>query len=103
MKCRICDSDEHFAAKCPQGKGSGKGSGKSGFINFAGGAIHSDGGSTPDVAVSSDFAPPWATHFAPSFMASAQGEDTSNLTMDQVERPWHHTASAITHYPQGLA
>ena len=24
VKCRVCDSDEHFAAKCPQGKGKGK-------------------------------------------------------------------------------
>ena len=27
MTCRICNSEEHFAARCPQGKGGGKGSG----------------------------------------------------------------------------
>ncbi len=25
MKCRVCDSEEHFAANCPQSKGKGKG------------------------------------------------------------------------------
>ena len=31
MRCRICDSDEHFAARCPQNTGGkGKGSGKFG-------------------------------------------------------------------------
>ena len=25
MTCRVCSSDEHFAARCPQGKGGGKG------------------------------------------------------------------------------
>eukprot|EP00969_Alexandrium_andersonii_P340856 15065974-Alexandrium_andersonii.AAC.1 len=27
MKCRVCNSEEHFARDCPQGKGSGKGGG----------------------------------------------------------------------------
>eukprot|EP00969_Alexandrium_andersonii_P096952 4280094-Alexandrium_andersonii.AAC.1 len=27
MKCRICNSEDHFARNCPQGKGGGKGSG----------------------------------------------------------------------------
>ena len=27
MTCRICNSEEHFAARCPQGKGGDKGSG----------------------------------------------------------------------------
>ena len=26
MRCRICNSEEHFVAKCPQAKGTGKGS-----------------------------------------------------------------------------
>ena len=31
MTCRICNSEEHFAAKCPQGQGGGRGSGSSGM------------------------------------------------------------------------
>jgi len=29
MRRRICNSDEHFAAKCPQGKGHGRGASSS--------------------------------------------------------------------------
>ena len=33
MKCRVCNSEEHFAARCPKGSGKGpssKGQGKGG-------------------------------------------------------------------------
>ncbi len=38
MRCRICNSDEHFAARCPQGKGKGKGGSASsmGPVTFTG-------------------------------------------------------------------
>jgi len=42
MKCRICNSEEHFAAKCPN-KGGGKGAGPSGFFQHA--SAPSGGGS----------------------------------------------------------
>ena len=29
MTCRVCNSEEHFAARCPQGKGGGNGAGSS--------------------------------------------------------------------------
>ena len=29
MTCRVCNSEEHFAARCPQGKGGGRGAGGS--------------------------------------------------------------------------
>ena len=83
LKCRICDSEERFAAKCPQGKGASKGSGKSGFLSFAGGVTQSDERNIPEVATFSSDAPPWAAlggiYFNSVFMASQDGEDTSNL------------------------
>ena len=85
LKCRICDSEEHFAAKCPQGKGASKGAGKSGFLSFAGGVTQSDGGNIPEVAGPSSDAPPWAAlggiYFNSVFMALQDGEDTSNLML----------------------
>ena len=89
MKCRVCDSDEHFAAKCPQGKGSGKGAGKSGFLNFTGAVTPVDEGNTPEVAGPSSDAPPCAAlgsvYVSSSFMASHEGDDTSNLMIERIE------------------
>ena len=81
LKCRICDSEEHFAAKCPQGKGTGKGAGKPSFPVFIGGVTQSDERNIPEVAASSSSAPPWAV-----FMAAQDEEDTSNLMLERVER-----------------
>ena len=90
LKCRICDSEEHFATKCPQGKGASKGSGKSGFLSVAGGCTHSDGRNVPEVTTTPSDAPPWAAlgsiYFNSVFMASQDGEDTSNLMLERIER-----------------
>ena len=77
LKCRICDSEEHFAAKCPQGKGASKGSGKSGFLSVAGGCTHSDGRNVPEVTTTPSDAPP-------------------------LGRPWQHLLQQCVHgFPTG--
>ena len=61
MKCRICGSDEHFAARCHQ-KGSGKGS--SSFTGIATAQPHIPGSGSAERNV----APPWEENdfaFAP--------------------------------------
>ena len=57
MKCRICNSEEHFAAKCPN-KGSGKGAGPpSGFFQHAPSAPSGSGSHWAEPAAADS---PWA-------------------------------------------
>ena len=85
MKCRICDSDEHFQRECPHntgGKGKGKSGGKGGasFMPFVapsdatggqcadGGGMYVGGSQGAD-AHDSDH-PPWQDHDSEQFLTS---------------------------------
>ena len=67
MKCRICNSEEHFAARCPQ-KGKGKGGSSSSGPSFLG----------LTVSASSETAPACAGHEAPPWSADDFYFDHSN-------------------------
>ena len=101
MRCRICESDEHFAARCPQ-KGSGKGHGSSTNDSFLGVALHGNRQvevqPRPDslwTAASSTDVPPWEdeqfSHYSsaqlfPVFFFEPDQEDQHDASSTQ--EPW---------------
>ncbi len=111
MRCRICNSEDHFAARCPQGKGKGKsGSSSSGFqgppSSFTGFArdplTTTSGGQQADAGGTMPGAPqaPWAdddlmfeTEPVQAQMFASFPEETSPRDPVWSDDPWRVTPS----------
>ena len=95
MKCRICDSEEHLMARCPQNKGKGKGGTYSTPPGFTGLTFPESAPADPRSAGIADERAPWNddTFHAPRetfsvFMVGSPRPDPAPLDPTWIADPW---------------
>ena len=100
MKCTICNSEEHFRAKCPQNRGRGAGGGaQASFSGLTYGAYPAFNESHR--AEVEDDTPPWGNLDSDQFVTSADVFATNFEAVDplQTTDPWALTIQRNTPPP----